>query len=305
MSVYTAITQTELEFFFDRYTLGSVIDFVGIEDGIDNTNYFVNTTQGQYVLTLFEHLTHQQLQPYLKLLSRLSKYSIPCPTPQLDKHNNVLRLLNNKPAAIFNSLSGKSISQTTAQHCEQLGLQLAEFHDCTYNYVFPVCINTLHECQTLYTQIEHRLDTADYHLINDELRFQIRHYPSDLPTGIIHSDLFRDNVLFEHNKLTGILDFYSAGKGILLLDIAVTCNDWCHNNGMFNVTKSYALLAAYESLRPLTTQEKQNWSVMLRLAALRFWLSRLVHQCEPRTGEIIQEKDPLFFRHLLEQHRQS
>lgn len=303
MSVYTTITRTELEFFFDRYTLGKVTDFTGIEDGIDNTNYFVNTTQGQYVLTLFENLTEEQLQPYLTLLLHLSHYHIPCPTPQLDKRHQALRMLNHKPAAIFKRLLGNAVQQTTAQHCEQIGLLLAELHDCSHGHSFPVVIDTLKECQTLHAQLANNITNDEQNLILDELHFQSQHHLSALPMGVIHSDLFRDNVLFSHYKIAGILDFYSAGSGILLFDLAVACNDWCQDDGKFNETKALAMLAAYESLRPLMPQEKQHWQILLRLAALRFWLSRLVHQHQPRAGQLIQTKDPVFFQNLLEQHR--
>jgi homoserine kinase type II len=120
---------------------------------------------------------------------------------------------------------------------------------------------------------------------------------------MIHADLFRDNVLFDGDKLSGILDFYSACKGTLLLDLAITANDWCYDNGVIHYEKMTALLSAYETLRPLHKQEKQHWQTLLRVAALRFWLSRLTHQLYPRQGEITQQKDPLFFRQLLKQHR--
>jgi homoserine kinase type II len=144
---------------------------------------------------------------------------------------------------------------------------------------------------------------TDRALIKDELRFQTQHYPNNLPTGVIHADLFRDNVLFDGDKLSGILDFYRACQGTLLFDIAVTANDWCSDDGVFNLEKVTALLAAYEILRPLQAQEKHHWQTFLRISALYFWLARLEHQFYPRAGEIVQQKDPLFFRQLLEQHR--
>jgi homoserine kinase type II len=173
------------------------------------------------------------------------------------------------------------------------------------HYNFPIINNVLHECETLFHRIDPQLSKIDRVLIKDELNFQTQHPPESLPVGIIHTDLFKDNVLFDGGKISGILDFYSACRGPLLLDIAVTANDWCCDNGLFNLDKVTALLSAYEILRPLQTQEKQHWQTMLRIAALRFWLSRLGHQLYPRQGDIIQQKDPLFFRHLLKQHRES
>jgi homoserine kinase type II len=305
LSVYTPVTRSQLEFFFDRYALGAVIKFEGISNGIDNSNYFVDTTQGSFVLTLFETLTLAELPHFINLMTRLANYHIPCPRPQPDKQANSLRLLNGKPAAVFKRLSGVAIEEPTRSHCQQVGLHLAELHDCTQNYDFPITNNVLDECKTLFAQIYTQLTEIDRVLIEDELHFQTLHYPDNLPCGVIHADLFMDNVLFDGDKLGGILDFYSAGTGALLLDLAITANDWCCDNDALDTGKVTALLSAYETLRPLQTQERQHWQTLLRIAALRFWLSRLAHQLYPRAGEIIQEKDPLFFRRLLEQHRCS
>jgi homoserine kinase type II len=305
VSVYTFVTRSDLEFFFDRYALGTVKRFEGINNGIDNSNYFVDTTQGQFVLTLFERLTLAELPHLIKLMTTLHHYHIPCPIPQLDKQGNALRLLSNKPAAIFKRLAGSTVEHIDIQHCTQLGLQLAELHDCTQHYSFPYTINVLNDCQKLFHQLGAHLNSADSYLIMDELYFQTQNYPKHLPTGVIHADLFRDNVLFDGDKLSGILDFYSAGIGDLLLDLAIAANDWCCDKGIINPDKVSALVSAYETLRPLHSNEKRHWQTLLRAAALRFWLSRLVHQYYPRLGNIVQEKDPLFFRQLLEQHRNS
>jgi homoserine kinase type II len=305
VSVYTQITRSQLEFFFDRYNLGAVTFFEAIANGIDNSNFFVETTEGSFVLTVFEALTMDDLPHFIKLLVRLKNYHIPCPGPQLDKQKNALRLLNDKPAMVFKRLSGDVIQNPSPSHCQQIGLQLAELHDCMQDYEFPITNNVLEECWTLFDKINEHLTAADRSLIKNELNFQTRNYPKDLPTGIIHADLFRDNVLFDEDKLSGILDFYSACKGEFLFDIAVTVNDWCCDNGELNPEKVTELLSAYETLRPLQNQEKQHWQTLLRIAAMRFWLSRLEHQHNLRTGELIQQKDPLFFRQLLEKHRSS
>jgi homoserine kinase type II len=303
VSVYTRVTRSQLEFFFDRYALGTVIRFENIVNGIDNSNYFVDTTQGSFVLTLFETLSDEQLAHIIKLLMKLNSYHIPCPCPQFDKQAQPLRLLNGKTAAVFKRLPGVTIEYTTPAQCQQVGLQLAELHDCAQYLDFPINCDVINDCWTLFNKIYQHLTAQDRALIEHELGFQTLHYPENLPTGIIHADLFRDNVLFDGNRLSGILDFYSAGKGVLLLDIAITVNDWCCENSVLNSEKVTALLSAYESLRPLQNEEKQHWQIVLRAAALRFWLSRLEHQLFPREGEIIQQKDPLFFRDLLEQHR--
>jgi homoserine kinase type II len=306
VSVFTRITRPQLDQFFSAYTLGEVVGFEGITDGIDNTNYFVTTRQGSYVLTLFESLTVDELPHFLGLLSHLGKNNLLCPSPQNDWQGNPLRQLNSKPAAVFKCLSGAAVASPSVLHCQEIGLQLASLHRCTQDYVFPIQSgNDLSWCKTVLGKIGAHLSATDRELVNDELVFQAKNSPVNVPRGVIHADLFRDNVLFVNDQLSGLLDFYSACTDTLLLDIAITANDWCCDNGIVNAEKFTALLAAYESLRPLEPLEKQHWPIALRAAALRFWLSRLEYQCYPRPGEITQQKDPLVFRRILLQHRQQ
>lgn len=306
MSVYTCITRPQLDQFFSAYSLGEVVSFEGITDGIDNTNYGVTTTQGSFILTLFESLTVDDLPHFLKLLSHLVKNDLPCPCPQSGHPANSLRQLNGKPAAVFKRLSGAATVSPSVLHCQEIGLQLASLHRCTQGYDFPIeSSNDLGWCETVLNKIGAHLSATDRELIDDELAFQAKNSLVNLPSGVIHADLFRDNVLFVDDRLSGLLDFYSACTDTLLLDVAIAANDWCCDNGRINVEKFTALLAAYESLRPLEPAEKQHWPILLRAAALRFWLSRLEHQCYPRAGEITQQKDPLVFRGILLQHRQQ
>lgn len=306
MSVFTPITRPQLEQFFDAYSLGVVISFEGIKDGIDNTNYVVNTTQGRFVLTLFESLTADDLPHFLKLLSHLVRHNLPCPNPQNNRKAQSLAQLNGKPAAVFNCLSGLALISPTVLQCYKIGLQLARLHQCTQDYIFPIKNSKdLSGCSTVLDKIGTHLSTEDHDLINDELAFQAKNSPVNLPRGVIHADLFRDNVLFEGNRLSGLLDFYTACIDNLLLDVAITANDWCCDNGVINNEKFLALFSAYNSLRPFESLEKQHWPIVLRAAALRFWLSRLEHQYYPRPGEITQKKDPLVFRGILLQHRQQ
>lgn len=305
MSVFTRITRPQLDQFFSAYTLGEVISFEGITDGIDNTNYGVITTQGSFVLTLFESLTADQLPHFLKLLAHLGKNSLLCPSPQSDRQANSLRQLNGKPAAVFKRLSGLAIVSPSILHCQEIGLQLASLHRCTQAHVFPIKNgNDLSWCKTVLNKIGAYLSAEDRELIDDELVYQAKYSHANLPSGVIHADLFRDNALFVDDRLSGLLDFYSACTDTLLLDVAIAANDWCCDNGTVNHQKFAALLAAYESLRPLEPLEKQYWPTLLRAAALRFWLSRLEHQRYPRPGEMTQQKDPLVFRRILGQHRQ-
>ncbi|MDD5462689.1 MAG: homoserine kinase [Methylococcales bacterium] len=306
MSVYTQVSHLQLDLFFSRYELGKVISFEGINDGIDNTNYFINTTQGHFVLTLFETLAANELIHVVKLLLHLVEQNIPCPIPQPDRQTNLLRQLNNKPAAVFKRIAGAAIISPSVAQCREVGLQLAKLHLCTKKYIFPLKNNNgLDWCKKLLNRAITQLSSADRELISDELLFQTNNRPDRLPQGVIHGDLFRDNVLFTDNRISGILDFYSACTGALLFDIAITANDWCCEQGNMNHDKFAALLSSYQSLRPLEPVEKQHLHTMLRAAALRFWLSRLEHQLYSRPAEITRQKDPLIFWRLLQQYRQQ
>jgi homoserine kinase type II len=209
VSVFTCITRPQLDQFFSAYALGEVISFEGITDGIDNTNYFVTTTQGSFV----------------------------------DRRGNLWRELSNKPAAVFRRLSGVVTTSPSILHCQEIGLQLASLHRCTQGYVFPVKNgNDFSWCKTVLNRIDAHLSETDRVLINDELAFQAENSPVDLPRGVIHGDLFRDNALFVDGQFSGLLDFYSACTDTLLLDIAITANDWCCDNGKVNDEKFTALL---------------------------------------------------------------
>lgn len=306
MSVYSVVTHPQLNQFFSHYPLGKVLSYEGIQNGIDNTNYFVTTTEGEFVLTLFESLNADELPYFINLLLYLGQINLPCPRIKLDKQCQPLRELNNKQAAVFNRFPGRAALSPSIAHCHQIGLYLGKLHQHTQHYDFPISSNhDLRWCKTVFHKIEGHLTATDRALINNEMCFQANNAVADLPRGLIHGDLFRDNVLFVDDKLSGLLDFYSAGTGILLLDIAITANDWCYDNKVCNFEKLAALLSAYESVRPLEPSEKQNWPVQLRAAALRFWLSRLKHQIYPRAGAIIQQKDPQIFRQQLRQYRQQ
>lgn len=304
MSVYTLVNRLQLEQFLIPYGLGKVTGFEGIKDGIENTNYFVTTTQGRFVLTLFESLAAGDLPLFMDLLTHLGNSEIPCPSPLPGRQANPLRVLNDKPAALFKRLAGAAIASPSILHCRQIGLHLARLHRSSQDYVFPVKNSRgLEWCQTVFAEIGPSLSPSDQALINDELHIQCQNRTVRLPRGVIHADLFRDNALFVDGQLSGLLDFYNASTDTLLLDIAITANDWCCDNGVVNPEKFTALISAYETLRPLEALERRHWPLMLRAAALRFWLSRLQHRLQPRPGEITQQKDPLVFRDLLEQHR--
>lgn len=304
MSVYTAISQQQLEGFLQHYSLGVLEQFSGIQAGIENTNYRVTTSQGHYILTIFESLTAQDLPCYLSLMAHLNQSSFPAPKPFQNKKGCFINYLEHKPATLFNCLPGQSIENPSTPQCIQIGEYLAKLHLISGSSDFyKLNQKSLIGCQQAFKKMQNRLSEDDAKLLNSELNFQSTYPLPDLPQGIIHADLFKDNVLFNQGRISGILDFYNACNDCFLFDIAVTCNDWCVENGSVNQQKFTALLSGYQQIRGLNVDEKTHLPLFLRLAALRFWLSRLEHQLNPKEGELTLEKDPLVFKQLLEYYR--
>lgn len=306
MSVYTSVTFAQLDAFFGAYDLGQVVDSAGIPEGIANSHYAVVTTQGDYVLTLFEAQNDEELTPVIELMQCLGTRNPLYPNPQTDRQNRLLRRLNGKPALVCKRLAGRSLVSPTSEQCRQIGAQLARLHLDTRDHSFPVASHhDVVSIKALFEQVESQLSADDRELILGELQFQAEHEQQPLPGGVIHGDLFRDNALFADGQISGILDFYSACRDHWLRDIAVCANDWCCNKAIFNTQKLTALFSGYETLRPLSAIEHQHCNRMLRAAALRFWLSRLVHHHSNRAAALSQPKNPFVFKDLLVQHRNA
>jgi len=304
MSVYTPINHQQLEQFLQQYTLGSLIRFSGIQAGIENTNYRVSTSTGEYILTLFESLAELELPVYLSLIKHLNESGFPAPKPYCCKENRYINNLAGKPATVFSCLSGQSIDSPSPNQCSEIGGYLAKLHQLSSSTDFyQENSKNISGCQKIFNQIKAQLSETDIQLLNAELNYQ-SHYPlPNLPHGIIHADLFKDNVLFEQGRISAILDFYNACSDCFLYDIAVTCNDWCVVNESLDQQKFKAFISGYQMIRPLTEDERIYLTVFFRLAALRFWLSRIQHQLSPKQGELTLEKDPLVFKRLLQYYR--
>jgi len=301
MSVYTTIEQSELENFLLNYHVGELVDFVGISDGIENTNYFVNTSQGQYVLTIFEELTASELPYFLDLMAFLAEHDVPSAHPIADNSGTFLRTLKGKPAALVIRLTGKGINQPNPAQCSALGESLGKLHAVSHQ--FPANRDNPRGpawWHDMSVKLDGKLSPAERELLDIEMAFQNQHRLDPLPSGVIHADLFRDNALFEADQLTGIIDFYYACNDVQLYDLAITVNDWCSNsNGSLDSTRVTAMLESYVEKRPLLDEEKQAWPMMLRAAALRFWLSRLHDKHFPKEGEMTHIKDPDVFKQIL------
>lgn len=306
MSVYTAVSSQQLQGFLDLYSLGSLIEYSGIQAGIENTNYRVTSSKGDFILTVFESLSIQELADYLHLLNHLSQSNFPAPTPQLSKLSSFVNVLEGKPAAFFNCLPGCSIESPSESDCSKMGRSLAKLHGISQSSGFDKKnIKDLIACENTFNKIKHYLPNSDIELLSAELTFQLNYPMPSLPQGVIHADLFKDNVLFDQGSVSAVLDFYNACYDYYLFDIAVACNDWCVEKNTVNQQKIQAFLQGYQEIRPLTQNEAAHFIVFLRRAALRFWLSRLEHQLSPKQGELTLTKDPLIFRTILEQHKAS
>jgi len=301
MSVYTKVTAEELGEWLRNFAVGTLVEHKGIAAGIENTNYFVTTTGGRYVLTIFERLPRDALAFYLGLMSHLARRGIPCPSPIADVHGALLETLKNKPAALVTRLSGAAVMAPEPAHCAEVGTLLARMHLAGASY--PGQLDNPRGprwWRATAPQVRPFLDEERARLLDEELRFQSLYRLRDLARGPIHADLFRDNVLFEGSTIRGVIDFYFAGVDAWLFDVAVCVNDWCiHSDGAIDDARAAALLAAYHAARPFTALERGAWPVMLRAAALRFWLSRLYDFHLPRPGELVHAHDPEHFRRIL------
>jgi homoserine kinase type II len=304
MAVFTEVSESQAQDLLYRLNLGELTALRGIEGGIENTNYFVTTDQGEYVLTLFERLTHEQLPFYLYLMKHLAGQGIPVPDPAADRSGDVLHTLCGKPAAVVNKLAGQSQLAPTAVHCAAVGGMLAQMHLAGQGYDrSQPNLRGLPWWNDTVPVVLPYLDEAQAALIRSELAYQnhVADASAALPRGPVHADLFRDNVMFDGEQLTGFFDFYFAGVDTWLFDLAVCLNDWCitHASGEHDAERAQAMLAAYQSVRPLTAAERRQLPAMLRAGALRFWVSRLWDFHLPREASMLKPHDPTHFERVL------
>jgi homoserine kinase type II len=307
VSVYTPVSETELVDWLRNYSIGSLKACEPIKAGIENTNYFVTTTQGRYVLTLFERLPAEELPFYLNLMAHLARHGIPCPAPIANLSDQYLGSLNGKPAALVTRLPGRSIEDPGPKHCEELGALLARMHLAARSFGgYLENPRGPKWWRFAAKEVAPFLDSPRKDFLEKELAYQAEQRFPDLPRGPVHADLFRDNALFEDGRISGVIDFYFAGVDCLLYDLAVCANDWCltKERGL-DAARVKALLGSYHAARPLTDLERDAWPAMLRAAALRFWLSRLHDLHLPRPGMLVHAHDPEHFRKVLECRRAS
>jgi homoserine kinase type II len=306
MAVFTPVSEEIAATLLSELDLGELTELRGIEGGIENTNYFATTDLGAYVLTLFERLNHDQLPFYLFLMKHLAEKGIPVPNPAANRDGDILHTVANKPAAVVNRLSGKSQLAPEAVHCSAVGDMLARMHLAgeDFNRSQPNLRGLLWWNETVPVVLPF-LNPSQSVLIQSELAYQNHIAQSAayqaLPKGPVHADLFRDNVMFENETLTGLFDFYFAGVDTWLFDLAVCLNDWCIDlaTGQHDAKRANALLKSYQSVRPLGRAERQLLPAMLRAGALRFWISRLWDFHLPRDADMLIPHDPTHFERVL------
>ena len=306
MAVFTPVTEEQAALLMSQLGLGELTELRGIEGGIENTNYFATTDLGDYVLTLFERLNHEQLPFYLYLMKHLAEKGIPVPNPAANQDGDILHTLCDKPAAVVNRLLGKSQLTPDAVHCAAVGAMMARMHLAgeDYNRSQPNLRGLAWWNDTVPVVLPY-LEEDQASLLQSELAFQ-NHIAQGaayqaLPKGPVHADLFRDNVMFEGEKLTGFFDFYFAGNDTWLFDLSVCMNDWCIdlNSGEHAPERALAMLNAYQEVRPLRSAERQLLPAMLRAGALRFWISRLWDFHLPREASMLKPHDPTHFERVL------
>lgn len=314
MAVFTHVSADELARWLEGYELGKLVRYEGIASGIENSNFFVDTEAGRFVLTLFEVLGADQLPFYLRLMQHLAARGIPCPDPVPDRQGRLLGHLNGKPATLVTRLAGHVVMEPDERHCARMGTLIARMHLAAADFEgglpnlrgLPWWLETAPAVRPF-------LDAGQRRILDDELLAQQRFAATPACQALrrtpVHADLFRDNVLFETApdgpRLGGVIDFYFAGIDSWLFDLAVAVNDWCieEDGGALDAPRTDAMLAAYRAERPFTAAEAECWPMMLRAAALRFWVSRLFDYHRPRPAEMVTPKDPVHFERILRARR--
>jgi homoserine kinase type II len=306
VSVFTKVSHAELQQFLMQFSLGELLGFQGIGEGVENTNYFVDTREGRWVLTIFERLNYADLPFFLGLLEHLAHRRFPSAMPVANMAGRTLTTLKGKPAAIVSRLDGQSVLFPDLAQCAAVGRVLADLHVQGQSYGGR-CQNargTAWRTETA-TLLLPKVAPEAHELIRSELEAQAELDLAGLPQGVIHADLFKDNVLFVEDRLSGVIDFYYACNDALLYDLAITLNDWCTEaDGGLNSARTEALLSAYRARREPTDAERAAWPLVLRAAAFRFYLSRLYDWTFPREGDLVHIKDPEAYRRILLAHRE-
>ena len=310
MAVYTNISLIELNEFLDLYSIGKADDLVGIKSGIENTNYLVKINNQKYILTIFEKRTHQDDLPFFfNLMNHLNDSGIKCPQAIKTKDDEYYKLLKGKPASLTSFVDGKILNRIEPNHCSELGKSMALLHNASSvlnmsrnNQMgfenFGVLIKKLEENMAESDDVPIELIKNEYHFLNQNISF-------NLPSGIIHADLFPDNVFFANNSLSGIIDFYFSCNDYYAYEIAICINAWCfeEKSNEFNISKAKKLLSSYNDVREITINEIDSLPLLCRAAALRFLLTRLIDFYQETSSSLLVKKDPTEYLKKLKFHQ--
>ena len=311
MAVHTRLSKSDILDILSVYKIGNLINFSGIQDGIENTNYKIKTTKNNYILTIFEERVNKKHLPFfLNLMLNCNKRKISCPKPILDADHKLINNFNKKKIAIFSFLNGKSKKNWSENNCFSIGKMLGQFHSVNKNLKKKI-INefSLDFWKKIFKKMsKSQLDSlipGIHKLLKAELEFLNSNWPQNLPKGAIHADLFPDNVFFDGKKISGILDFYFSCNDFLIYDLAVTINAWCFNEGKFNQLFFKQIIKGYQSNRKLTDKEKKQFNIILRGASLRFLLTRLYDYINKKKNSVVTLKDPVEYYTILIFHIKS
>jgi homoserine kinase type II len=309
MAVFTPVTLEQIIPWAARFPIGTVRSIKGISSGIENSNFFLSAERGEFVLTIFEKLSFEQLPFYLHLMRHLAERGVSVPAPIASDRDEIINALHGKPAAVVTRLDGDWVPAPAPVHCREVGAMLAKMHVAAQDYpLYQPNLRGLEWWRETTPVVLPYIPEEAQQLLRAEMHFQEAFAASDvydaLPNGPIHADLFRNNVMFDGERLSGFFDFYFAGCDTWLFDVAVTVNDWCIalDTGASDPVRVRALLDAYAGVRPFTDEERRAWPAILRAAALRFWLSRLFDYYLPREAQMLTPHDPTHFERIL-RHR--
>lgn len=309
MAVYTDITEDDLRNFLTQYDTGSLTSYKGIAEGVENTNFLLHTTKEPLILTLYEKRVEKNDLPFfLGLMQHLAAKGLSCPLPLPRRDGELLGELSGRPAALISFLEGMWLRKPEAKHCREVGKALAAMHLAGEGFEItrPNALS-VEGWKVLWDKSEDRADEVEKGLrdeIRPELDYLAAHWPKDLPAGVIHADLFQDNVFFLGDELSGLIDFYFACNDLLAYDVSICLNAWCfEKDGAYNVTKGKALLEGYQSVRPMSEAELEALPLLARGSALRFFLTRLYDWLTTPEGALVVKKDPLEYLRKLRFHR--
>mgnify|MGYP001185395541 CR=1 FL=1 len=309
MAVYTKVTKEKLLNFLNNYNIGNLIKFEGILEGVENTNYKLTTKKNNFILTIFEkRVETHELPFFIKLQNHLFNKKIKCPQPILDNNKNFVNYIDDKSCVIMSFLEGKQIIDANLENCIQVGEELGKIHKHTKDFPLNRRNNLSNvDWKKIFQKCDKKIVKKEmYELIENELAYLEINWPKNLPTGIIHADLFQDNVFFINQKLSGIIDFYFACTDFYAYELAICINAWCFDkNKNFNKLKYQSILKGYQTYRKLQNEETKSIQILLRGAAMRFLLTRLYDQINHPDGALVNPKDPTEYFNILNFHRMN